>query len=361
MPTHLAPPLAKSRFGFKGCVILAFSLCWWFVTLVGDFMVLRGAIRQVRTLDYVAVEGTMTKCQVTEEPSDEGTSYGVRAEYTYRIGDQPYVANRVRHLEMWGRSTAIGFVGGHPPGSSVTVYYDPADPADAVLIPGVGGPELFYLMFLAPFNLIMFGLAFGVGQALVFGDPPVPEWPRGVQFFKRHDEARVRVIKTTPATAAAAVFAGGTFFGTFAVAFAAGMPPAAVVMIVAWLAILGATAFAYWRRICRIAARKDDLVIDGRRKRLTLPQTFGRTGPVVVSVADVLAVEVDVVTTNDEHGHLVRYAPTVRWRDAASEPREGRLAEWEHREHAERLVEWIRSRTRLAPRAGSTPPLPANK
>lgn len=355
MSTRLTPPISRSPYGFVGCVLLGFTVCWSVGTLTVDFLTVRGAVHQLRSVNYAAAEGQMTKCQVTEDSSDEGVSYDVRAEYTYWVGGRQYTARRVHHLNLWNRASASGFAADHPPGSRVTVYYDPADPADAVLLPGVGGPELFQLMFLVPFNVIMFGLASCLVQAAVFWHRPDPEWPNGVHFLKRQDEVRVRFIKTTPAAAALTVLMGTSFFGTFVVAFGAGFPPPTIAMVILWLVILGGAGFAYRRRQSRIAAGKDDLIIDRRRKKLSLPHTFGRTGPVVVPLADVLAVEVDVVETKDEDSHQVRFAPTVRWRDADGEPRHGKLADWVDRAQADRLVQWIKSKAGLEPLVQTIP------
>src|SRR4051812_47775289 len=163
MPTDPKPAPPKSVYGFTGCVLLVFTLLWSSVTLAGDFLLVRSTLRQWRTIGYATVEGQVTKCEVQEEPGDEGTSYEVAADYTYRVGGQQYTSDRVRHLSMWGRGSATRFEQDHPPGSPVTIYYDPADPADAVLVPGVGGPELFQLLFLLPFNAVMVALGFGLG------------------------------------------------------------------------------------------------------------------------------------------------------------------------------------------------------
>jgi Protein of unknown function (DUF3592) len=337
-------PNRRSVYGVTGCVVLFFMVGWSFVTVTADFMLVRGAFGQVRTLGYETGEGQITECRVTEEASDDGTSYDVKTEYTYRVGDQRYTSTHVRHLSLWDHRSAARFAADHPPGSRVTVYHDPADPGEAVLVPGLGGPELFQLMFLTPFNVIMVGLAFGFGRAAVFGDPPASDWPRGVSFFERDNESRVRLVKTTPTAAGLVVLMGGTFFGTFVVAFGVGIPPSAGAMIVLWCAILGGAGYAYWKRSSRIAAGRDDLVINRSEGTLTLPQSFGRTDSVVVPLNDVLTPEVVVVETKDENGHLIRYAPTVRWRGADGEVRDGSLAEWADKGQADRLVEWITSR-----------------
>jgi hypothetical protein len=354
MPAHPTPPAARSVFGVTGCVVLVFALFWSLVTLVGDFLFVREAVRQFQTLGHASVEGRVTKCQVTEDAGEDGPTYGIDVEYAYQVAGQPYTSDRVRDLPMWGRGSAMRFADDHPPGSRVTVFYDPDDPSDAVLEPGVGGAELFQLLFLLPFNVIMLGLGLGLGRAAIFGEPPAGDWPPGVRFFETGDELRVRFVKTTPAAAALAVLMGGGFFGAFGVALGAGMPPPAAAVIAVWLLILGGAAFAYRRVSRRIASGKGDLVIDRAGRTLTLPQSFGRAEPLTMPFADVLAVEVLVIETKDEDGHLVRYAPAVRWRDGGHVG-EDKLVEWAVREQADRLAAWVADRSGVP----ASPPRPA--
>jgi hypothetical protein len=340
--------------------LAAFALPWSFITLLGDYHVIRAAVRQHRALGYATVEGEVRECEVREHADDEGTTYRAAIEYTYRVGDQGYMARRIRYLAFWDHGSATRFAADHPPGSQVTVYYDPADPADAVLAPGPGGEELLGLLILVPFNAVMIGLVLGAGRTVLFGDPVASDWPTGVQFFESRAEARVRLPKTSPAAAGLAWLVGGAFFGAFVAAFVGGAPPPLPVAIAVWGVVLGGAGIAYRRASGRIAAGNDDLIIDRRRKTLTLPQACGRPGSVIVPLTQIQAVEVSVVRTKGDDSDQIRYAPTVRWRDTDGELRDGNLAEWDDRERAERLVEWIRSRAGTPAGLVTSPP-PANK
>jgi hypothetical protein len=53
--------------------------------------------------------------------------------YTYQVGGQSYQSNRIQSGLEWGGSGARNVVVRYPVGSQVTVYYDPRNPAEALL------------------------------------------------------------------------------------------------------------------------------------------------------------------------------------------------------------------------------------
>ena len=60
--------------------------------------------------------------------------------YRYTVAGKTYSGNRYRFGEIYS-SDGIGYqiVAEHPAGKRVTVYYNPDDPADALLRPGLEG------------------------------------------------------------------------------------------------------------------------------------------------------------------------------------------------------------------------------
>jgi hypothetical protein len=72
------------------------------------------------------------------------TYYGVTVTYDYLVGGQHFIRDSI-----WLTGTSIfispqaarRFIDAYPVGGHVTIYYDPADPGDATLIPAGNGME----------------------------------------------------------------------------------------------------------------------------------------------------------------------------------------------------------------------------
>jgi hypothetical protein len=93
---------------------------------------------------------------------------GERIKYDYAVGGHTYVGHRIALRPAGGgRSTADPTVQElaekYPPGSDVTVYYDPKHPASAVLEPRNMQNAVFATVFMFAFGF--FGLMF-LGAAL---------------------------------------------------------------------------------------------------------------------------------------------------------------------------------------------------
>src|SRR5262249_46820404 len=151
----------------------------------------------------------------------------------------------------------------------------------------------------------------------------------GVRILEKESEVRVRLPTTPPAKAGIGILFGGAFSATFVVAFGVGMPPSVTAMVVVWSIVLGSAGLGYLILAARVASGKADLVIDRFQRTLTLPQTFGRKEPVVVPMADLVAIEAVTVEKQASEGTIRQYVPTVRWRDAGGDLQEGKLAEWD--------------------------------
>jgi hypothetical protein len=328
-----------------GCVLLVITIFWSAITLTADIVITRNTVRQLWALGYEVADGDVRSSRVTAHSDDEGTSYDVEIEYGYRVGDAMFTGTRVRYVPMWGQGAAAEFVAAHAPGTRIAVYYDPGDPADAVLLPGVGGQELFVPLFLLPFNLVMAGLWASLRQGGAV--TPFQTDPVGGA-ITRGGRQRVRLAPASPSQVAVGVLLVGSFVSIFPVGFCAGMPPSAGLMVVVWVVVLGVAAVAHRRQAARVQSGRYDLVVDRGRRKVVLPATFGRGQPVAVPLADLREVRVVEEERKDGDGDKKRvFVPTVVWQ-ACGAAAEGKLAEWEDYGRAERLADWLRRATGLA-------------
>ena len=124
----------------KGRVIFATGLTL-FVLL---FDVLYGAnlVQDRRTKNFPATIGTVLGTQLDSEDvslPDGGTvQYRGLVHYAYAVNGHSYESRQVRVSDTYGSlAWAQAFLSRYRPGQKINVYYDPANPAYAVLLTGL--------------------------------------------------------------------------------------------------------------------------------------------------------------------------------------------------------------------------------
>ena len=133
------------------------------MTLGIDVMVLNGIRQQIRAEHFPTTAGIITHSEVQVISSGKGASYDARLRYAYRVAGRDFVGNRYRYGSFTASAERARTLSArYPVGAPVSVRYNPADPADAILTPGIEGADLFAPLFLLPFNL----LPFAIGPAL---------------------------------------------------------------------------------------------------------------------------------------------------------------------------------------------------
>ncbi|MHC4588421.1 MAG: DUF3592 domain-containing protein, partial [Planctomycetota bacterium] len=141
--------------------MLVFTLFWSGIVSVFDGFLIYGGVRQARAESFPTVEGRITRSEITtHRDSEGGTTFGADIAFTYRVDGTAYTSDRYRYGEMSSSdsSVASGVVRAHPVGANVRVFYNPRDPADAILMPGIAGQDVMLGLFLTPFNVVMLGL-----------------------------------------------------------------------------------------------------------------------------------------------------------------------------------------------------------
>ncbi|MBU2611188.1 MAG: DUF3592 domain-containing protein [Chloroflexi bacterium] len=91
------------------------------------------------------IEARVSESTSTDSDGDERTSYSPKVEYTYNVAGQEYKGDKITFgfTQGYGRyAKAQAALASYPLGAQVNVYYDPANPADAVLERKAGGNTL---------------------------------------------------------------------------------------------------------------------------------------------------------------------------------------------------------------------------
>ncbi len=117
-----------------GVVFLAIGLGVTYGTFV------RPLQRQVEARDWVPVEAVVTKSAVRVHSGDDTTTYSVYIAYRYDFNGQAWQGDRYRFTSgsSSGRFAKQQVVSAHPVGRKITVYVDPADPAESVILRDAG-------------------------------------------------------------------------------------------------------------------------------------------------------------------------------------------------------------------------------
>ena len=142
-----------------------------FAQLIGMFFVAIGAgivlwalwnlVQAIGSRNWKTTEGIVlvSELQRSRDP-DGGLMYRPEISYQYTADGHEFVASRTRfgqRLALSWSGPAIRAVRRYPAGKTVLVYFDPQDPAEAVLEPGISAYVFAGLLLGALF--LFFGIA----------------------------------------------------------------------------------------------------------------------------------------------------------------------------------------------------------
>jgi len=97
---------------------------------------------------YQAVDAVITLSEATERRGLKRTRYNAHVEFEYEVAGQKYTSENI-NSDVSTRPKSEAFVEKYPAGTKTTAYYDPANPAEAMLVRRYSA---------GPYNAILFGL-----------------------------------------------------------------------------------------------------------------------------------------------------------------------------------------------------------
>ncbi len=239
--------------------------------LLADFFVGRDILWQLRAATYPKAEGLVLGSEVKESPGSKGKrNYRPVIKYRFAADGRDVVTESRKSGLSFGNSfhSSRAVVGKYPPGSAITVSYNPAAPEESTYDPGLKPQHLHVAMFLTPFNTI--GLFFLLPFLRRFGG-------RGAPRIVTTDDLRMTVDLPAfpPFLAALGTFTAAAFVGTFIVALSGA--PTFPKLLSAWGILLALAAGAYrWQRT-RITRGHYQLIVDAGSKKVSLPPIDDRT------------------------------------------------------------------------------------
>lgn len=328
---------AGKQAGCGGVAIgVLFGLFWCGITFFADGTILWQATRQLLASQYATTPGTITKSQVRADNSGDGTSYHADVHYRFQVAAKEHEGKRVRFDQVgMGKRHADEMAGRFAVDQVVTVYYDPAEPANCVLEQGIDVGTFFVLLFLTPFNAISFAFAGGTliwwrGKAL--GRPSA-----GVSVRDDGFHTTVRVYATSPALMALAAWGGAGFLCIFGVMLVQMVTSLEFAVSAGWIVTFTATLVAwvlarrhYWQ------FRRDALT-----GKIEIREPSGQLS--LAADGDLQPAAYSSRTTTDSDGDKSeRFPVELKFNDpTAREARGLQLPEQLSEEAATRFVDWF--------------------
>ena len=349
-PRTAAAPQSKGGRAITLIVLLVWTFGW--TALVGSFdYVAAGRLaRQLGTYGYVATTGEVTEARVESRRSSRKYTHRLVIAYRYQVGGQAFEGNVWSHTALessdrWAQRVAHTY----RPGTPIAVYYSPSQPTEAVIEPGLTGTEPLVLLFITPFNLVVYA-----SWRVLLGLFRHDDWRgvRGVWVTDDGQRLRVRLPQWSPGISAGFTAFGGCLLAALLVALAGGSHPPLWLSSGGVVLVLAATA-EVMRRIGRPIWRGDsDLVFDRFANTLQLPATQGRASPIEIPLANVNDVEYEtVVRSTRKNGVDYNHFTTLTCRDPNGASAILRLMRWDTAEQADAFAHWLRQQLTPSTRA----------
>lgn len=258
-------------------------------------------------------------------------------EYTYRVDGRDYRGNRY----CFGAGGASGgwadaILQQYPAGRVVPCYYQPSSPGESSLRVGLESGEVFFFIFMGPFNAVMLAMWWYVGIRLIRKD-----WsPSSGRFgFDRHGNQVIRLsIFNTPG-AALAGFGAACVVLIFVFGFGIdGHPPLALAFGGLGIAVLTGALVGAWHWT-QVQAGNYDLKVDTLSGMVRLPPKLRAGERTMIRIDDIQSVQVDSNTKRER----TTYSVALRLRTQESIVLERSLEEATATDLAHRLKTMLKS------------------
>jgi len=260
---------------------LCLFLSIWTLFTLGFDIFLYGAPTfraAIASSSWVLTSGTVREFHVHVKRDADSTTYTPIILFDYTVNHQAFVGDRINFTSSSGSSSQSrisAFKAQYVPGSTVRVYYDPANPAKSVLSLERDPTLSMLLLFLTPFNIIMIAgwnwliSRFLAGQATSVA---------GFRITRSPSRVVLRLSRVSPAVAGYCAAGISSFIAIFVIAFSTDMMPSKTAVIVTWTVVCVASLLSYTAQSRRQSLGLDALVIDRAAGTIRIP---GRPEPYI--------------------------------------------------------------------------------
>jgi hypothetical protein len=120
-----------------------------------------GFTKAIMTKSWPSTGGTVISSDIKRGTSSKGSpKYSLDINYTYKIGNEEFQSNRysstnARGTSQWAREEITRY----PANSAVKVYYNPENPKESVLEPGLHSDD-YWMTLISSIGFVLVLLAF---------------------------------------------------------------------------------------------------------------------------------------------------------------------------------------------------------
>jgi hypothetical protein len=302
---------------------LILLVCWTGLMLAGTYVLVETTVRQHLALKFATTLGRIVRSEMGQ---GNMSRRGLEIEYTYTVDGVKYHGYRYRYddhnVTLEWQSTIVV----HPRWSSQQVFYNPKNPADSLLKPGVDGIDFLLLLFVLPLNVLTVILWRVMLVRLRENFPVRPAG--GVRILKQRGETRIPLGDASAFGAALYVMGAAAFVAAFPVVITGGFDPSMFLMQAAWGGVLGLGGAAFVWRLVRNWSGIYDLRINPNSQTVTLPQTAGRQQPLSLARREISSVSLQRRASKGPSGTHFSFLPALNHNGPEAQSRPMKLITW---------------------------------
>tara|TARA_B100001564_G_scaffold167664_1_gene140799 strand:- start:1121 stop:1765 length:645 start_codon:yes stop_codon:yes gene_type:complete len=135
---------------FGGIVTLwFFTIVWCSASLFATVIIGSDMIADIGTRNWEPADGIVENSYVSTSTGGEGgTTYCLHVDYRYTVDGRTYSGDRISYsadnsCNSWSANSDEDY----PEGKEITVYYDPSNPSESVILSGLSGVDFFICCF----------------------------------------------------------------------------------------------------------------------------------------------------------------------------------------------------------------------